>query len=326
MRHWLGISLAAFGAAPLIALVSDPAVPQPPGVPIIPELSVVQQFEIDRSDRMTVPVRINNSEPVDFIVDTGAERTVISGDLAQRLALEAGPELRLATITGPATAPSFYIEELALQSHKVEGIEAPALERGNLGGNGLLGIDSLEDSKVFLDFRTQHLEVLPSAIGKRPGKLEQGMIVVSAKKRAGRMILSSAEVDGVKVDIILDTGAQASMGNFALRDRLRKRHLRFDYIPVKMKSVTGKELHGDFSQIKSIKIGSFDVTNLPVTFADNYAFHALKLNDRPAILFGMDALKLFDRVVIDFGNRRVAFDLPRGARRELVSRLALASR
>ncbi|MBK6707131.1 MAG: aspartyl protease family protein [Sphingomonadales bacterium] len=325
MRHWLVTSIAALAAMPLWAFAGQET-PQPSETPIIPELSVVQQFEIDRSDRMTVPVRINNSEPVDFIVDTGAERTVISGDLAQKLALEAGPELRLATITGPATAPSFYIEELALQSHKVEGIEAPALERGNLGGNGLLGIDSLEDSKVYLDFRTQHLEVLPSALGKRPGKLEQGMIVVSAKKRAGRMILSSAEVDGVKVDIILDTGAQASMGNFALRDRLRKRHLRFDYVPVKMKSVTGKELHGDFSQIKAIKIGSFDVQNLPVTFADNYAFHALKLTDRPAILFGMDALKLFDRVIIDFGNRRVAFDLPRGARRESASRLALASR
>ncbi|MDM7971567.1 MAG: retroviral-like aspartic protease family protein [candidate division Zixibacteria bacterium] len=326
MRNWLGFSLAACCAAPVLGLASAQDGAPPSDVPAVPELSIIQQFEIDKTDRMTVPVRINNSEPVDFIVDTGAERTVISGDLAQRLALEAGPELRLATITGPATAPSFYIEELALKSHKVEGIEAPALERSNLGGNGLLGIDSLEDSKVFLDFRTQHLEVLPSAIGKRPGKLEQGMIVVSAKKRAGRMILSSAEVDGVKVDIILDTGAQASMGNFALRDRLRKRHLRFDYIPVKMKGVTGKELHGDFSQIRDIKIGSFNVTNLPVTFADNYAFRALNLTNRPAILFGMDALKLFDRVVIDFGNRRVAFDLPRGARRDPASRLAMADR
>ena len=128
------------------------------------------------------------------------------------------------------------------------------------------------------------------------------------------------------MDLVLDTGAQASMGNFALRDRLRRRHLRFEYVPVTMKSVTGKELPGDFSQIKEIKIGSFNVANLPVTFADNYAFHALNLNDRPAMLFGTDALKLFDRVVIDFGNRRVAFDLPRGARNEPLSRLALASR
>lgn len=324
MRHWLRASVIGLSVVASTSVGAAQDTGMSAEVPLIPELSVIQQFEIDRTDRMTVPVRINNSEPLDFIVDTGAERTVISGDLAKRLALEAGPELRLATISGPTVAPSFYIEELSLKSHTVEGIEAPALERGNLGGNGLLGIDSLEDSKVFLDFRTQHLEVLPSAIGKRPGKLEQGMIVVSAKKRAGRMILSSAEIDGFKVDIILDTGAQASMGNFALRDRLRRRHLRFDYRQVTMKSVTGKELLGDFNQIREIKIGSFNVANLPVTFADNYAFHALNLNDRPAILFGMDALKLFDRVVIDFGNRRVGFDLPRGARADPWSKLALA--
>ena len=73
-------------AAPLMAFVGGQEVNPPAEAPLIPELSVIQQFEIDRSDRMTVPVRINNSEPVDFIVDTGAERTVISGDLAKRLA------------------------------------------------------------------------------------------------------------------------------------------------------------------------------------------------------------------------------------------------
>jgi hypothetical protein len=38
----------------------------------------------------------------------------------------------------------------------------------------------------------------------------------------------------------------------------------------------------------------------------------------------MDALKLFDRVLIDFGNRRVGFDLPRGVTREQIARIALA--
>ena len=51
---------------------------------------------------------------------------------------------------------------------------------------------------------------------------------------------------------------------------------------------------------------------------------ALSLNDRPAILLGMDALKLFDRVLIDFGNRRVGFDLPKGVSRATPARLAAA--
>ena len=65
--------------------------------------------------------------------------------------------------------------------------------------------------------------------------------------------------------------------------------------------------------MRDITIGGVTISDLPVTFADNFAFKALKLDRKPAILLGMDALKLFDRVMVDFSNRRVGFDLPKGA-------------
>jgi predicted aspartyl protease len=283
----------------------------------------VQDFIVDRSDRMTVPVSINGSATYPFVVDTGAERTVIANDLAKLLKLEQGPQLKLATITGTAYAESYMIENLKMNTINVELIEAPGLDRRNLGAYGLLGIDSLEDHKVLLDFKNTKMDVLPSKAKSRLGKLERGMIVVTAKRTAGRMILSNAEVGGIKVDIILDTGAQSSMGNFALRDRLRKRDRRFDYVPVTMRSVTGEALAGDFTQVRDITIGGVTISDMPVTFADNYAFKALKLEKKPAILLGMDALKLFDRVLVDFANRRVGFDLPKGARAQQAIQLSL---
>jgi predicted aspartyl protease len=302
-------------AAPPAAALVDGVEPSPPG-------PSVQDIAFDRTDRMTVPVRINGSQPYPFIVDTGAERTVIANDLAKTLSLQAGPKLALATITGRSTADSYVIENLVMNTITVPFIEAPGLDRQNLGAYGLLGIDSLEDHKVLLDFQTGKMDILPSPKRKRSGKLEQGMIVVSASRRAGRMILSNAEIDGVKIDIILDTGAQSSMGNFALRDKLRGRHRRFDYVQVQMRSVTGEQLVGDFTQIRGIDIGGVKITDLPVTFANNYAFTALKLDKKPAILLGMDALKLFDRVMIDFTNRRVGFDMPKGATRLSLVRVA----
>ena len=313
----------------LTLLAFGPVIAQPDVV--VEELAVVdsgltpgfaQEFGIDRSDRMTVPVSINGSITYPFIVDTGAERTVIADDLAKTLRLERGPQLKLATITGTAYADSYMIENLTMNTINVELIEAPALERRNLGAYGLLGIDSLEDHKVLLDFKNTKMDVLPSKRKSGLGKMERGMIVVTAKRRAGRMILSDAEVGGIKVDIILDTGAQSSMGNYALRDRLRKRDMRFDYVPVLMRSVTGDTLTGDFTQVRDIVIGGVTISDLPVTFADNYAFKALKLERKPAILLGMDALKLFDRVLVDFSNRRVGFDLPKGAGARTGIRLA----
>ena len=286
--------------------------------------SIVQDFAIDRSDRMTVQVQVNGSEAVPFIVDTGAERTVIANELAKRLLLESGPKLTLATISGRTVVNSFFIEKLTTAAVNLEGLEAPGLERSNLGAYGLLGIDSLEDNRVLLDFAKQTMDVLPSPKGRGRSKLENGMIVVSAKRRAGRMIISTAKIDGMRVELILDTGAQSSMGNAALRDKLRRRHRTIDYVPVRMRSVTGSILIGDFTQIQEIEIGGLTIADLPMTFADNYAFTALKLQDKPAILLGMDALRLFDRVMIDFGNRRVGFDLPSGVERKSFTRFASA--
>ena len=291
----------------------------------ISEPSILQEFAIDRSDRMTVQVQVNGSAAVPFIVDTGSERTVIANDLAKRLLLEAGPKLTLATISGRTVVNSFFIDTLTTSSVKLEGFEAPGLDRSNLGAYGLLGIDSLEDNRVLLDFARQTMDVLPSPKGRGKSKLERGMIVVTATKRAGRMIISTAKIDGMRVEIILDTGAQSSMGNTALRDRLRRRHRTIDYIPVTMRSVTGSTLAGEYTQLQKIEVGGLTINDLPVTFSDNYAFTALKLQDKPAILLGMDALQLFDRVMIDFGNRRVGFDLPSGVERKSTDRLALAN-
>lgn len=288
------------------------------------DLAVIQQFDIDSSERMTVQVQVNGSEAVPFIVDTGSERTVIANDLAKKLALESGPKLTLATISGKSQVNSFFIDRLTTAAVNLEGLEAPGLERANLGAYGLLGIDSLEDSRVLLDFKQQKMDVLPSARGRGKTKIENGMIIVSAKKRAGRMIISTAKINGTRIEIILDTGAQSSMANNALKAKLRPRQLRIAYIPVTMRSVTGAILPGEYNQIKQIEIGGLSISDLPITFADNYAFTALGLEKKPAILLGMDALKLFDRVMIDFGNRRVGFDLPKGVERQSPARMASA--
>lgn len=293
-------------------------------VSIEPVSTVIQEYGVENNDRMTVQVQVNGSPPVPFIVDTGAERTVIANDFAKRLSLEEGRKLTLATISGRSQVNSYLIDRLTATSVSLEGVEAPGLERSNLGAYGLLGIDSLEDSRVMLDFVRQTMEVSLSSKREKRGKFERGMIIVSAKRRAGRMILSSARIDGVPVDIILDTGAQVTMGNAALRRKLQRRHRTSSFTPVEMIDVTGSTLLGDHSYIQKIEIDSLTISGLPITFSYNYAFTALKLDERPAILLGMDSLKLFDRVIIDFGNRRVGFGLPSGAERQSPLRLASA--
>ena len=283
---------------------------------------LLQEFAIDRSNRMTVPVKINNGKTFPFIVDTGSERTVIANELAQYLNLDAGELLRLATISGPATVNSYIIDNLTTSTLSIDGIEAPGLKQSHLGAYGLLGIDSLQDNKVYLDLRQGTMQVLPSERKRSGTRLERGMIVVSAQRKAGRLILANARVNGIRVDIVIDTGAQSSMGNFKLRDILKRRDRKGDYQTVAFTSVLGDKLSGEFTQIRSIEVGGIDIKDLPITFSENYAMKTLGLQNRPAIFLGMDALGLFDKVVIDFANRRVSFELPKNSSRSKPAQFA----
>ena len=55
--------------------------------------------------------------------------------------------------------------------------------------------------------------------------------------------------------------------------------------------------------------------NLPVAFSAEAPFQAFGLTDQPAILLGMDALRLFRRIHIDFANREVRLLMPRDVAR-----------
>jgi hypothetical protein len=51
---------------------------------------------------------------------------------------------------------------------------------------------------------------------------------------------------------------------------------------------------------------------MPIAFADVAPFERFGLVKRPALLLGMDALRSFRRVDIDFPNRQVRFLMPKG--------------
>ena len=52
------------------------------------------------------------------------------------------------------------------------------------------------------------------------------------------------------------------------------------------------------------------LTNLAIVFADAHTFKQLKLDAKPALLLGMNAMRAFKKVSIDFANRKFRVLLP----------------
>ena len=261
------------------------------------------------SDRMTVPVSIAGAGPYRFIIDTGAQRTVISRELAGQLGLPHGRGVRVFAMSGASQVATVIIPQLSVSTIGSERIEAPALEGANLGAAGMLGIDTLQDQAVRIDFDRQEMAILPSAKRRHHRISVPGEIVVTAKNLLGQLVVTDAYCDGQRVRVILDTGSAVSMGNGALRRRFARRG--GPTVPIALLSVTGGTLNADYTSIGRIRIGQLTIQNLPIAYADAPPFARFGLDEVPAILLGMDALRLFRQVDIDFANREVVLSLPR---------------
>ena len=297
---WPGV-LLALGATPLAAQDApalDPA--QPPAV---------VRTATDPDDRVTIPISIDGKGPWNFIIDTGSQRTVIARDLAQQLALPPKENVTIISMTGRAEAGTVAVPNLTFGGGKVDDIVAPVLEGEHLGAPGLLGLDSLHAKRVTLNFRTGRMEIA-SSNARRTTRVDSDTIVVEARRRRGQLILLDSEVNGMRVNIMLDTGTNYSIGNLALRDKLLAKKRAPAMLSTTLTSVTGGTMSAEVGRIKSVRMGRVNLIELPVLFADASPFAELGMQEKPALLLGISALRIFDRVAIDFGKGKVDFLLP----------------
>ena len=107
--------------------------------------------------------------------------------------------------------------------------------------------------------------------------------------------------------VVIDTGAQTTIGNLALKSRIRTRNTGLVSNRTDILSVTGQQTTGDWAIISEVQVGGFTLNRLPVVFSDLHSFDRWKLQDQPALLLGMDVLQQFERVQIDFARREVRF-------------------
>ncbi len=296
------VAIAIFFAGQTVAQEAEPIAPA----------SEIVEGSTDRYERMTVPVTIDGKGPFRFMIDTGAQATVVTRGLRDRLGL---PSLGRATLVGMAASKEVelvQLDGLEFAARVFDAIHAPMLEQAHIGADGILGLDSLQDLRVMIDFRKGVIAVDDSrALGGNRGY----EIVVRARRKLGRLIITDAVIDGVRTAVIIDTGAQGSMGNLALQRRLRSR----GGIDVTTTDVTGSTITTPLAYARTLEIGRMRLSRLPIAYSDAPAFAALGLTTKPAMVLGMGDLRAFDRVAIDFADQTVLFDLPAGSARNAVA-------
>jgi len=124
---------------------------------------------------------------------------------------------------------------------------------------------------------------------------------VRARRKSGQLIMTNALIDGVRTNVVIDTGASVSIANRALQRALRERQAG----QAQINSVTGQSLTADMGFASELLINDLNINNVLLAFADTPAFAELDLDKRPALFLGMRELRAFKRVA----TRKVMFDV-----------------
>jgi len=265
---------------------------------------------LDGALRMTVPVMINGQGPFDFVVDTGADRTVISEELAERLNLPQSGTATLHAMGGSAKVKLVSIKTVQVSTNIAKRVEAAALPRRNVGADGLLGIDSLKNQRIVMNFQSNTMRVEPASVPEEAVPLDSDLIIVTAKTRLGQLVMVDADANGQKIWVVVDTGAQNSIANSRLRTLLVKRVPETEIKSIGMVDVLGRTTNAEYTVVNKLRIGGVSMGNAAIAFADAHPFKLFGLLRKPSMLLGVDSLRSFRRVSVDFATRKVKFLLP----------------
>ena len=255
--------------------------------------------------RMTVEVKVNGQGPFRFLVDSGADSSVVGLNLAQQLQLPLTTPVILHGMTGSARVDRVRVDELRLGTSVVQNLELPALREGDLGGEGMIGIDALVEQRLMMDFEKR---VIKAEDASQPAVRLDGEIVVRARRQRGQLILTQVRAAGLPLEAVVDTGSEITIGNRLLRDKLIKGN-RDKFVTIAATGVTGVTMEMQVARIGELRLGSVTLRNVPIAFADVPPFEVFGLTEEPALLLGTDLLETFRRISLDFRSRKVRFQL-----------------
>ncbi len=265
---------------------------------------VLVELDSDPYRRPLVAVTINGQGPFDFILDTGANRTSVSPRLAQELGLVTDHRREIDGVTGPAIVDIVMLDRLEAGALRLDAVAAPVVNQHILGSTyGLLGVDALAGLRVAFDFNADTVEIGESGapLGSERGGASDGAQVLSSG-----LAQTTMRIGDLDIAAIIDTGADATLGNPALRDAIGAQRWRdWRRFDADILGASETVVRGEVAVMRNLRLGQTRFLRAPVVVADLHVFRVLNIS-APAMVLGMDILEHAETLVIDYGTGEVA--------------------
>jgi len=268
------------------------------------------------SNHIYLKVKINNSSPLSFLLDTGAGADCLDPSKAHELGIQTVGRVEAKGVGGSADASflkvdSIVVGDLTLLHQNITSIQLSPL--GRFDGkeiHGILGYDFFNRFVVEIDYANQALTIWEPDSFTYSGPGEKIDILIQGNTPQLR-----GKIDGEHVaDFRIDTGSRNSLdlhAPFVREHELLQKYPK--YVDAPAGFGVGGAAKGKIGRIKSLQFGDFIIPS-PVTgfsLADQGAFATTK----SAGNIGGGLLKRF-KVTFDYAHNQMIleknenFDLP----------------
>ncbi len=293
-RSLLGLTLGGV-LAPAVGLAEQEGAPTPDALKYL-----------DAARRLTVQAYVNGHGPLDFLVDTGANSSVITQEMADQLGLPRGAASRLHSIAGTQSVATARVASLAVGKRVRRDMVVSVLPRELLRMDGVLGLEWLERASLLLDFKQRRMTV-----GEGLPVPDYKTVIVKSKLLRSGLTLIDAFMPLQRLVAFVDSGSTTTVGNLAmLRAASQNDALLGPMVATELRSVTGQVLAGRGAVLSRLTLGKMTLRNISLVFGPIHTFDYWGFREQPAIVIGTDILQRFDSVSMDFKRNEVRFRVP----------------
>jgi predicted aspartyl protease len=232
-----------------------------------------------QANLIIVPVKINNSDTLRFILDTGVSSILLTDPaVAQKLSMKSVRKVKIAGAgegdeieAGIVIDNTIRIGEMIGYRQNLVVMQDDRLKLSEFVGSpvhGIIGYDIFNRFTVTIDFAMNEIVLEnPESYKYRPSKGERFPITIEDNKPYISVMELRKENQSTPIKVILDTGA-----GHAISLETSGIHLPEKVLKAQLGRGLNGVINGSLGRIPMLKVGKFEIKNLVASFPDSNSY------------------------------------------------------